>query len=74
MSYRFDLCTWWQDNILFVKRRKYCTHCEAKSKQQSVFYFVEDRNEWIPLFECWQSLIAIIVLCMDLPWWSLCNI
>jgi len=39
-------------NILFVKSRKYCTHCWAKIKQQSVFYFVEDRNEWITLCEC----------------------
>jgi len=39
----------------------------VKIKQQSVFYFVEDRNEWITLCECWQWLIAVTVLCMDLP-------
>ena len=76
LFYRFDLfytrCG--KTNILFVKSRKYCTHFQAKIKQQSVFYFVEDRNELITLCECWQWLIAVIVLCMDLPWWSLCNI
>jgi len=54
-------------NILFVKRRKYCTHCQVKIKQQRVFYFDEDRNEWIALCECWNLMIAVIVLCMDLP-------
>jgi len=36
-------------------------------KQQSVSYFVEDPNELITLCECWQWLIVVIVLCMDLP-------